>query len=417
MRHHRCGLTGMLLMLVAHVPAINAAEALRPVPLRSKIESVQPMTGIALWTTNPAVDTAPIQLEYTYLAYDQVVKEKGGYNWDPVEKVLAEVAGRQHQAILRWHDTYVGKPAGVPGYIKSLPDYHEITALSEKKRTGFPDWSHPEWQRFVLEFFTRFTEKYDHDPRLAFVQVGFGLWSEYHIYDGPMKLGTTFPSKAFQAEFAQHLGKMFQHTPWMISVDAAGDHAPYATDKTLLELPFGLFDDSFNHRRHHQENEPNWIAFGLERWKTAPAGGEFSFFEAKDQREALSVTGPHGVPFARQAAQFHVSFIIGDAQPRFQSVDRVREAGLSCGYRFQITRFEASATRSMVSVQNRGIAPIYYDAYPAVKGVRSQDSLKGLLPGQARSFAIEAGGAEPTLTIQADRLVHGQRIDYDADLP
>jgi hypothetical protein len=407
---------GIPILLIHLVSMVHAADELRPVALRSEISSVQPMTGIALWSTNPAASTAPIQLEFAYLKYDQVVREEGKYDWSEVEKLLDDIATRRHQAILRWHDTYVGKPNGVPDYIKSLQDYRATTALSEKQPTGFPDWSHPELRRFMLEFFTRFAERYDRDPRISFVQVGFGLWSEYHIYDGPMQLGTTFPDRAFQAEFARHLASQFRQTPWMISVDAAGDHAPFASDDSLRDLPFGLFDDSFNHRRHKQENEPNWIALGIDRWKIAPTGGEFSFFEAKDQRKALSVNGPHGVPFDMQAAKFHVSFIIGDDQPNFQTAERIRMAGLACGYRFRVTRFECNAERSRVTIDNVGIAPIYHDAYPAIHRVRSKQTLKGLLPGASQSFEIESGGSSPVLTIQSDRLVQGQEIQFEAAL-
>lgn len=413
----RCWTGGLCLIVMASVAASAVAGEMRPVSLKSQVATVQPMTGIVLWSTNAATQDAPIQLEYAYLKYDQIVRERGHYDWTPVEKLLTDIAGRNHQAILRWHDTYVGMPTGVPAYIKAQPDYRETVGRSEKKRTGFPDWSHPELRRFALEFFDRFSEKYDRDSRLAFVQVGFGLWAEYHIYDGPMQLGKTFPSKAYQEEFAQHLEQVLRQTPWMISVDAAGDHAPFADDRSLLALPFGVFDDSFNHARHSEENEPNWERFGKDRWRQAPAGGEFSFFEAKDQREALAARGPHGISFETQAAKFHVSFIIGDAQPQFQSNERIRDAGLACGYRFQVTRFEASGTRSLVEVSNRGIAPIYYDAFPAVNGQRSAESLKGLLPGQSRAFELATGGDTPVLTIECDRLVRGQRIGFDADLP
>jgi hypothetical protein len=412
----QCKRIGILIVLIRFVSQVHAADEMTPVSLRSEIASVQPMTGIALWASNPAASTAPIQLEFAYLKYDQVVREEGAYDWSVVETLLDDVASRNHQTILRWHDTYVGKPSGVPQYIQTLRDYRATTALSENKPTGFPDWSHPELRRFILEFFTRFAEKYDRDPRIAFIQVGFGLWSEYHIYDGPMQLGTTFPDRAFQGEFARHLASRFRQTPWMISVDAAGDHAPFASDETLRDLPFGLFDDSFNHRRHAQENEPNWIAMGKDRWKIAPAGGEFSFFEAKDQKKALSVNGPHGVPFERQAAKFHVSFIIGDDQPNFQNSERIRVAGQACGYRFRVTRFECNAERSRVTIENVGIAPIYHDAYPAIYGVRSTQTLKGLLPGESQSFEIESGGSSPVLTIQSDRLVQGQEIQYEAFL-
>ena len=390
------------------------ADDLRPIPLKSEVREVQPMTGIVLWTTNEAVRTAPIQLEYSYFPYSQVIRGRDEYDWGPVDRLLDEVAGRKHQAILRFYDTYVGKPSGVPTYIQKLPDYKGQTALSEKKKTGFSDWSHPELQRAVAEFFRRFAERYDRDPRLAFLEVGFGLWSEYHIYDGPMTLGGTFPSLDYQRQFARDMTAAFHQTPWMIPVDAAGDHAPFAGDEALLALPFGVFDDSFNHAKHSRENEPNWIALGRDRWKVAPTGGEFSFYEPKDQAQALAPKGPHGVPFEDHAAKFHITFMIGDAQPKHQKPERIRAAGLACGYRFRVVEFRGSAERSVATIENRGVAPIYHDAHPAVGGVRSTMSLKGLLPGESRTFPIEAAGGE--LTIESDRLVPGQRIGFDADL-
>ena len=69
-----------------------------------------------------------------------------------------------------------------------------------------------------------------------------------------------------------------------------------------------------------------------------------------------------------------------------------------------------------MTVANRGVAPIYHDAYLAVNGVRSERSLKGLLPGASRTDEIASGGSSPRLTIACDRLVPGQSIDYEADL-
>ena len=379
--------------------------------------AVQPMTGIVLWTTNEAVATAPIQLEYSYFAYSKVVTKKGEYNWSPLDKLLAQVAGRGHQAIIRFHDTYVGAKSGVPTYITELAGYETTSAKSEGKDTEFPDWSHPELRRFALEFFERFSERYDRDPRIAFVQVGFGLWSEYHIYDGPMTLGKTFPSKEFQTEFVTHISKVLAQTPWMISVDAADDsRAPFSGNTDLLKLPFGLFDDSFNHKAHSKENEPNWDALGLDRWQRAPTGGEFSFFRKVDQSQALAENGPHGISFEKQAAKFHVSFIIGDAQPKYQKADRIRSASNACGYRFRVNSFHSGDNRSRVEIENVGVAPIYYDAFVAVNGIRSSDSLMGLLPGNKKTLAIDSGGDHPTLAIECDRLVQGQRIEFEADL-
>jgi len=385
--------------------------------LNASITQVQPMTGIVLWTTNEAVQTAPIQLEYSYFTYAEVVNEKGQYNWNSIDLLLEQVAKRGHQVILRFHDTYVGKKTGVPKYIAALSDYKTTTGKSEGKSTEFPDWTHPELQRFTLEFFERFSERYDQDPRIAFVQVGFGLWAEYHIYDGPMILGRTFPSKEYQSQFVLHLSKVLKQTPWMISVDAAdGEFAPFEDNSLLQALPFGLFDDSFNHKKHAKENEPNWKVFGSERWKRAPTGGEFSFFAKVDQTKALAEKGPHGTSFEKQAAKFHISFMIGDSQPEYQSADRIRIASQACGYRFRVTEFKTNDTHSRISVCNQGIAPIYHDAFVSIDRTRASESLKGLLPGETRSFSIQAGGVNPSISIECDRLIPGQIIEYEADL-
>jgi hypothetical protein len=395
----------------------QAEEPYQPVVIKSRIEHVQPMTGIVLWTTSEHNRTNVIQLEYSYMKYRDIVKQKGVYDWSKMEKLLDDVARRGHQAIVRFYFVYPGQETTVPDYIKALTDYRETHGKSEGRMTGFSDWSHPELKRFTLEFYEKLAARYDRDARLAFLETGFGLWAEYHIYDGPMALGKTFPDKRFQAEFAKRLAQAFKKTPWLISVDAADEErAPFAGNSELLRIPFGVFDDSFLCQQHKQVNEPNWNVMGRDRWKLAPAGGEFSYYTQNDQKKALSPAGPHGIPFEKAAHDFHITFMIGDGQPRHQSMDRIRTAGLACGYKFHVLAFETNAKQSHVTITNTGVAPIYHDAFVAVNGVRARESLLGLLPGERRTLIIAAGGRSPKLTIACDRLVPGQVIEFEADL-
>lgn len=387
------------------------------VPLQSAITRVQPMTGIVFWEDSGRNKTDAIQLEFSYMRYSDIVSQRGAYQWSAVEKKLNAISRRGHQAILRFYFTYPGKQTAVPAYIKALPDYQEAQGESENKPTGFPDWSHPELKRFVKEFHSRFAARYDRDPRLAFVQTGFGLWAEYHIYDGPLKLGDTFPDKAFQTEFLNHLAVSYLDTPWSISVDAADKRVtPVAGSEALLKLPFGLFDDSFLCKPHAQENEPNWNALDRRRYRREPAGGEFNYYTVRDQRLALDSNGPHGVSFEQAARAFHISYMIGNDQPLYQPMARIREAGLACGYKFRITAFFSNDEMARVTVLNTGFAPIYRDAFVAVNGVRATTSLKLLAPGKSATFDIPGGGAAPALTIECDHLVAGQSIDFEADL-
>ena len=366
------------------------------ISLQSQITGVQPMTGIVLWADNAKRNTDAISLEYSYMQYKDIVKEKGVYDWTPLEQILDAVASRKHQAIIRFWYTYPGYESAVPQYIRELPDYEETVALSEGKRTGFPDWRHPELQRFHKEFYQKFAERYDNDPRLAFLQTGFGLWAEYHIYDGPRIMGQTFPSKEFQAEFFRFMSETFKSTPWSVSIDAASsEYTPLEADASLRNLKFGVFDDSFMHETHDEYNGKNWKILGEKRYQTSPAGGEFGYYTKYDQEHVLDYPdGIHGRNFEGESKQ----------------------ASMLCGYRYEITDVRVKEDSTCVQIKNAGVAPIYYDAYVAVNGVRSESSLKDLQPGQSRWVGIPAGSTDMEITIECDRLVSGQKIEFDADV-
>jgi hypothetical protein len=386
------------------------SEDFRPVKLHSAITGVRPMTGLVMWQSSKNSHSDAIQLEYSYMRYDDVVPRQGEYDWSAVEKKLQSIAARKHQAVLRFYETWPGRKTSVPGYIKELPDYKETQAKSENRDTWFPDWSNTEYQRFFLEFYEKLAEKYDSDPRLAFLETGFGLWAEYHIYSGPELPGKTFPSTEFQARYFQHMVQAFRKTPWLISEDAhESKRSPFASQKELLGLGFGIFDDTFHEAWKPGYNREGWSFFGWDRWKRSPMGGEILL---RDRARADWVTAA----WAEQARKFHITFMICEQWPRWTGMEAIRRYGMACGYRFKVTAFETNPNAARVTVTNAGVAPIYFDAFVSVNGIRSKETLKELLPGDSRRFTIAAGGAEPKLAIECDRLVPGQRIEFDADL-
>lgn len=396
----------------------------RNVPLQNTVSEVQPMTGIVLWTDSADNQSDAIQLEYAYVGYDTLVTGAGVYDWSFLDTLLTQVAGRGHQAIIRMYFVYPGDPTSVPQYIKALPAYNETLGQSEGQQTWFPDWAHAGLKNCVLDFYTAFAQRYDNDPRLAFLQVGFGLWAEYHIYDGPMVLGSTFPDKAFQAGFLSHLEVAFSSLKWSFSIDAADtDVSPFGITPALLNLGFGLFDDSFLHQTHYEYNADCFAFFGYQnRFALAPMGGELSYYTDHDQRTALDPTGPHGIPFEQLAAQYRISYMIGNDQPSYQPMSRIKSAGMATGYRFRITTFQRSASGYRGVIENAGIAPIYYDAFVSVNGIRAGQSLKGLLPGDSLTFkvstagSVDTAGPSPQVIIDCDRLVPGQVIQFEANL-
>ena len=398
-----------------------------PVQLTPRRAGVMPMTGIVVWADNDKACTKPwVTMEFSYFKYSDVCSEKDRFDWSPVEKFLDGVASRGHQGVVRFWYSYVGKSSGVPAYIKKLSGYETTWGKSEDENTEFPDWRCDELERFHMEFHRAFAQKYDSDPRLAFYETGFGLWAEYHIYDGPFTLGRTFPSKDFQARFLTAMADWFQSTPWCISIDAAsGKYAPFRENPSLLELPFGNFDDSFMCEEHDEENYPNWLFFGAERYRRAPLGGEFSYYTPSDQKHCLDKAGMHGRTFESEAARYHLSFIIGDGQHRYQSDARLTEASSAMGYRFALRSLDVEEDGTVLAkIENTGVAPIYRDAFLGLRTssgtLESDFNLRELLPGESRSISFTlpaatkaAEGVESSLVILCDALLPGKSIPLD----
>ena len=409
-------------------------DSYAPVAIQRQVNAVQPGTGLVLWSENArdrhAAYGKTISLEYAYCLPSQVVtgKENGvvQYDWTPFNRWLKDVSSRGHQAVVRFRYEYPGDRSvdgqpgttAVPAYIKARSDYHETYYENEDGPTWYADWTNAELQWFTRQFYVDFNAVYKDDPRIAFVEVGFGHWSEYHIYGTPLQPGVNFPSAAYQKEFLTHLAGVLE-IPWLISIDAA-DSSPVVGDATLMGLTFGLFDDSFMHKDHEGDyNENCWNAIGKGiRWKTGACGGEISYYTSADQKNFLNPKGMYGVTWEQASAKYHISFMIANDAPggTYGTTERFKEASMACGYHFALTGLYANGTNTAAFVTNTGIAPIYRDAFLAVGNVRGDKSLKGLLPGDTLLVYIPKVTDGSDLTIACDYILSSQTIQFDADL-
>lgn len=402
------------------------------ISLQRVIESVQPMTGIVFWDDNYLWNSSDkdaladaISLEYSYIPINEIVSNNNDYDWSYIDNKLADISARNHQAIFRMYYSYPGRATTVPQYIKNLAGYNETEGISEGLTTYFPDWTNEELKSFTKAFHTKFAERYDNDNRIAFIQVGFGLWGEYHIYDEPgtLVLGETFPSKAYQAEFVEHLSTTYTDLPWSISIDASNvNNTPFDSTE-LTGISFGLFDDSFMSESHSGYNETALNFFNYHnRFELAPFGGEFSYLSATDQRNVLTPTvGAYGKSYEEFAADFYVTYMIGNDtytgnSNEEQPISRIKEASMASGYQFSVIALSANATQTKITIQNTGVAPIYYDAFVRVNGVKAAQSLKGLLPNASQEHILETSAESTTVEIVSDHILPSQVIGFNADL-
>ena len=413
---------------------------MRPVPLPpAEPRGAEPFKGLVLWSDNDAMEdlSGCVSLEFGYWLPAQVVRAwRNGEpvcDWTAFDRWLDEVKSRGHKAIVRFRYEYPGEPpakggvrgaTGVPACIKARPGYRETFSRNPNGDgpTYYADWRNADLKAFTLRFYEAFAARYDRDPRVAFVEVGFGHWSEYHIEGTPLRLGVNFPDKAYQGEFLRRMDALFRETPWLISIDAAEEErSPIVADAGLLALGFGLFDDSFLHAEHERAqgdgyNESCFDALGAAtRWRRAPVGGEISYDKDSDQKDFLGPKGIHGWTWERAAKKYHVTFMIANdaVEGRFATPARVREAGRNSGYRIRLSDCRAGGGRASVAVENMGIAPVYHDLRVEIGGARSAVSLRGLQPGEKRVCPVEGVKGAPSPRIVGDKLYPGENVPYE----
>ena len=117
-----------------------------------------------------------------------------------------------------------------------------------------------------------------------------------------------------------------------------------------------------------------------------------------------------------------MTYVIGNDAPegKYATKDRVYEASSYAGYKFEVTGYAVNKVSAVVRGKNIGIAPLYHNAYITVKGVRSEKSLKGLLPGEEATYTISgieiSSKESPEPSITSDKLLKDATIPYKANL-
>ena len=410
------------------------------VALHGGVTHVQPMTGMVLWNDVAARMDAThgdaFALEFSYIQPCRLVtgKQDGTlqYDWSFLEDKLNAASGRGHQMVVRFPLCYpsnrnncIETQGGtyVPDYIRALPDYQETYAANPggDGPTWYPDWSHNELQWFVKQFYSDLSARYNNDPRIACVEVGFGHWGEGHTYGTTPEFGRNFPTREYQRELFLHLAQVMT-IPWLTSIDAGDEYySDMCVHPDTKDLAFGLFDDTFMHAEHELEkgdgwNERCWQWSGMERWRNGLCGGEISYYTPDDQLNFLNPDGMYGYTWEQAAAKYHMTFVICNDAPRgaYFTPERVTQAGIAAGYNFTVLACETNGTDSRFTVTNSGIAPIYRDAYITVNGVRSAQSLRGLLPGEEMTCSVTNAVATPdNVRITSDYILPSQEIQFD----
>jgi hypothetical protein len=373
-----------------------------------------PLKGLVPYVSQYPPDRFPHSMEFCYLPMrglmDQAVDPNGStryeYDWTPLEEQLDMTTARHCQLIFRIYLEYPGKPIAIPQFL--IDKGVKITRWAEPDENQLnltPDYSNPVLRNAIKAFIAALGQKYDGDPRIAFITAGLlGKWGEWH--DWPRS--DLFASIPVQQEVMDAYAAAFQTTKILLRYPSGENdptHAPNA------EAPFGFHDDSFAWATLETGRpEDDWYFMArikkagpqaMNKWKTYPIGGEIR----PELWENSFTDTPHEKQqdFDRCVRETHVSWLMdtGLASPRYplpeNRYEKAVESVQKMGYELHLAAAECLRSDGTgevtVTVENRGVAPFYYD-WPVELGLLNPEGtpirtwampwkLSTLLPGNS----------------------------------
>lgn len=334
--------------------------------------SVQnPGTGFAAWYPNYDT-TFPSRIEYVSLPLKTVITGRGLYDFAEVEKRLTDIRGRGRQAVVRFYLDFPGTPSGIPDYLLSQGlETRTYTDHGNCQRCSrIPDYRDLRLQQCLIDFVRAYGQRFDGDPRLLTVQVGLiGFWGEWHTWP-QVVTPFNFPPVAFQARLLQTYNESFKRTQIEVGINVASlpvyKSSMYRANVTAWRI--GYSDDSLLSSPYSTYIGPILKQSGTEQtYLKASVGGEIF---PPLQRCVFSDRACAGSldQIRSMLQQWHVSWALNQrlfTAPLPSSVERARANTIAkaMGYRLHVPTFLVAFTSQYtlynVTVQNRGIAPVY----------------------------------------------------------
>lgn len=359
-----------------------------------------PLRGLVPYVSAPGKAQFPHSMEFRYFALRDLVPAPDEFDWEPIERTLVEVNGRGNQLVLRVYSEYPGKRVGIPEFlIESGVGITQWTNESDGEVSQTPDYESAIFREFLVGFIEAMGAKYDGDSRIAFLTAGLlGSWGEWHTYPRD----DLWASKTVQREIMQAYAEAFTETKVLLRYPAGPDTFWHAENQ---ERPFGYHDDSFGWATLDTGREADsWYfepamreAGATEKWKRFPIGGEIrpelwrqSFTAARHPREQ---------DFVSCVERLHATWLMdtGLFDGRFPVTPKRRMNALRetarLGYELHVAEAGWENGKLTLSVENRGVAPFYYDWLVEIEvdgESRPTDwKVSGILPGEPRTWSIE----------------------------
>lgn len=340
-----------------------------------------PFKGWVVWGSSPQFEqyTQPYSMIFAKVRWAEVEPERGDFQWEAFEdKWHFDAATGNRKMILRVvlddpRRQSVDKYKEIPHWLYDAIDGSGLRYDTSEIGNGLsPDYSTPALIKEHERFIKALGERYNNDPRIAFIQLGsLGHWGEWHTW--PEGSGR-FPDYAVAGQYVKHYMDAFPDKILLarrplkahsvkadlgLYNDVIGDNSLSGTPSWLEMIADGY--TSTWDKETHPPLEADW-------WKRRCSAGELRH-HANGIEHWLSDENYDST--LQQIRDSHTSWIgpgspgkIKNSSDYQYKIDKLLK---NLGYRYAIEeltyRNRVKAGKAFfidLLIQNTGTAPVYY---------------------------------------------------------
>ncbi len=355
-------LFSLILLTCCDKKIVSKNDQLEPIDFQEIHEPLEnPMKGFCPWigNSNPMFEA---KLQVATFPWSDIETSEGVYNWNNLERNWGNILLTGKRVGFRISAAIPGNEdqINIPQYL--VDEGVELRGYSIDNHEGLaPDWDNPKFLEAHKKLISTIGERYDSDPRVAWVDIGsYGFWGEWHVWLND-SLEATDETKL---EILDHYFEAFPTKPLVIAFD--DDLATAA----VAAAGHGVRNDCLG-----TEDQNDWYETSMNRidpnlsnrlWKNAIVTGEFcgsNYGATQGTTERFELN----YNFIKK---HHWSWI-GSAGGAITPVDDNHRENLeklhkTLGYRFVIRGFTYNNEMNIGSimdfsleVENKGVAPFY----------------------------------------------------------
>ena len=326
----------------------------------------------------------PYSIDHFYMPLSDVYMDWGQCDWSAFEEELDRVVGTGSHVVTRFFIDYPNRPSAMPGFLVDDNGY-QVPMYDDNS----PHWNDDTLMVALEEFIGLFGERYDGDPRIAFIEAGlYGYWGEWHTYpDNDWAMAQANKDRlliAYKNAFdTTHIGLR------------QSNHASTYD----LKMSVGYYDDSFAYNTLCTGSWCSWngnlVPDGItDNYKYHPFAGELrpqiqnNIFDAwpNDTYSAEDDMSMEDLETCIRATRlsFMKAYYLYNKIPTETEFENALRSHKMMGYEFfvssvQITADTLSNVTVNVKIQNRGVAPIYYDWDVEFSAINSSGNFAGVI--------------------------------------